>query len=255
MSAATQFLSKPIKWSGIYVYQVLVTIWFMGMSAIPILLWVMGDRWLPPMVTLCVLLQAGAVAAILWQHWGAKRTLRAFAVVLTSTWALEWIGSSTGIPFGTYAYTDVLQPQLAHVPLHIPPAWFMMLPPSWAIAASITKGRMGIGFVVISALAFTAWDLFLDPQMVAWGYWVWDEPGLYFGIPLSNYLGWVFSAALVTALVRPTDLPVRPLIVVYAITLFLSSIGLLFFWNLPGPALWGAATMGCFLALAVYRSQ
>jgi uncharacterized membrane protein len=231
----------------------LMSMGVMGMSSIPIILWVLGDRWLPPVVSICVLLQALAVLAVLWQGWGVRRTLRTMAIVLPVTWAIEWVGSSTGIPFGAYSYTDALHPQLAHVPLHIPFAWLMMLPPSWAIASAITRGRTGLIFVVISALAFTVWDLFLDPQMVAWGYWTWQEPGGYFGIPCTNYLGWFLSAALVTALVRPTDLPVRPLIATYAVTWILSGIGMFLFWNMPGPALCGALGMGIFLVAAICR--
>ena len=36
----------------------------------------------------------------------------------------------------------------------------------------------------------TAWDLIMDPIMVAGGNWVWDVKGAYFGIPLQNYWGW-----------------------------------------------------------------
>ena len=36
----------------------------------------------------------------------------------------------------------------------------------------------------------TAWDVIMDPIMVAGGNWVWDVKGAYFGIPLQNYWGW-----------------------------------------------------------------
>jgi hypothetical protein len=50
----------------------------------------------------------------------------------------------------------------------VPLAWLMMLPPAWAVARLVAGGP-GIAFILTAALAFTAWDLFLDPQMVAWG--------------------------------------------------------------------------------------
>jgi hypothetical protein len=49
------------------------------------------------------------------------------------------------------------------------------------------------------------------------------------------------------------DLPARPLIAIYAITWALETIGLLFFWGLPGPALVGGAVMGLVLLLALRR--
>ena len=36
----------------------------------------------------------------------------------------------------------------------------------------------------------TAWDLVMDPLMVAGGHWVWEVEGVYFGVPLQNYWGW-----------------------------------------------------------------
>jgi putative membrane protein len=36
----------------------------------------------------------------------------------------------------------------------------------------------------------TAWDLVMDPIMIASGHWVWDVNGAYHGIPLQNFLGW-----------------------------------------------------------------
>jgi putative membrane protein len=55
-------------------------------------------------------------------------------------------------------------------------------------------GRIGLG-----AVALTAWDLFLDPQMVREGFWEWHRPGRYRTIPITNYLGWLVTAAGVMA--------------------------------------------------------
>ena len=42
----------------------------------------------------------------------------------------------------------------------------------------------------VGGLVMTAWDLVMDPIMVAGGNWVWDVKGAYFGIPLQNFWGW-----------------------------------------------------------------
>ena len=206
-----------------------------------------GERALVPGVTANVLLQASAVLAILWPAWGMPRTLLTALVVLVLSWGVEFLGSSTGFPFGRYHYTDRLQPQLAHVPLLIPFAWLMMLPPSWGIAAALTDEMRGLPFIVLSGLALTAWDLFLDPQMVRWGLWVWEQRGGYFGIPWVNFVGWALAASLITAIVRPAPLPIAPLVLVYAVTWALETVGQLVFWRLYGPALAGYAAMGILL--------
>jgi len=236
-------------------YDWLTAAWLLTMIAIPILSWVIGNAVLPWGVTASVILLVASVLGVLLQAWGVARTVRLLAIILPTTWAIEWIGSTTGFLFGRYHYTILLQPQLGGVPLLIPLAWLMMLPPAWAVAAVITRGRLGWRFVLVSALAFTAWDFFLDPQMVNWGYWVWEQPSGYFGIPWLNFLGWALSAALLTILVRPKEIPVQPLVLIYVITWVLQTIGQLCFWHMPGPALTGFVVMGGFILLAWRKSK
>lgn len=226
---------------------VLVLVWVPAMMLLPFARRLWGERALVHGVTANVLLQVSVVLAILWPAWGFARTGLTALVVLILSWGVEFLGSSTGFPFGRYHYTHRLQPQLARVPLLIPFAWLMMLPPSWGVAAALTGDTRGLPFVVLSGLALTAWDLFLDPQMVKWGLWVWEQRGGYFGIPWMNFIGWALAACLITALVQPASLPVAPLVLVYAITWALETVGQLVFWRLYGPALVGFAAMGALL--------
>lgn len=233
---------------GHLLYAALILAWTFAMLALPIVRWSVGDDALRWGVVATVILQASAVLVLLAEAWGIAPATRVALIVALWTWALEAMGVATGIPFGGYHYTDRLQPQIANVPLLIPAAWLMMLPPAWAVAHSVTgKGQRAAG-VVVSALAFTAWDLFLDPQMVAWGFWQWEQGGGYFGIPWSNFVGWMLGAAAATLLVRPRQLPRHPLVIIYAITWALETIGQLFFWGLPGPAIVGCCGMGSFIA-------
>ena len=37
------------------------------------------------------------------------------------------------------------------------------------------------------------WDLVTDPQASTInGTWIWEDGGVYFGVPISNFIGWVF---------------------------------------------------------------
>jgi putative membrane protein len=228
----------------------LIIVWALAMMLLPLVRRRWGERALPRGVTANVLLQAMMVLAILWPAWGPARTLLTTLAVLVLGWGVEFLGSSTGIPFGRYHYTDRLQPQLAHVPLVIPVAWLMMLPPAWGIAAAIAGEVRGLAFVVLSGLAITAWDFFLDPQMVGWRLWVWERRGGYFGIPWVNFAGWALAASLITVIVQPTTVPVAPLMLVYAATWALETVGQIVFWRLYGPALAGFAAMGTLLVWA-----
>jgi len=229
----------------------LLVAWLLTMISIPIIRWVIGDDALHYGVMAGVLFQTAAVLLICRHAWGAATTARIAALVIPLSWLIERIGSATGFPFGPYHYTEALSPLIGGVPAVIPLAWLMMLPPAWAVAYAITGAVRGRRFVFVSGLAFTAWDLFLDPQMVGWGYWVWETPGLYFGIPLVNFLGWALSAMALTWVARPPAPPLPPLLFVYAAVWLLQSIGLFFFWRMPGPALFGFLGMGAFLVAAL----
>lgn len=248
ITAQISALIAPADWHG-NASKLLIT-WVAGMLAMPIGEWIVGRGGLIAGVILTVLLQAWLATFFLVRAGGVRRTAFIVATVAVVAWASEALGSHTGFPFGAYHYTDRLQPQLLGVPLLIPLAWLMMLPPAWAVSQRITGRASGPLFVAVSALAFTAWDLFLDPQMVHWGLWTWDQPGQYFGIPLVNFAGWLGVSALITALARPPALPIRPLLVIYTLTWLIETVGLILFWGLYGPALAGFVGMGLFVALA-----
>jgi len=229
------------------------------MISIPILRWFLGDGALRWGVIISVSLLVATVLTTLHHALGARQTLRVVVPVLLLAWLFEYIGHSTGYPFGGYSYTPALQPQLGGVPLLIPLAWLMMLPPAWAVGSQLSGERSGLRFVLTSAGAFTAWDLFLDPQMVAWGYWQWDAVGGYFGIPWSNFAGWFLAAAVITYLARPLAtpraLPHGALVLIYGVTWLLQSVGQAFFWAMPGPALAGFLVMGSFVLLLCDKGQ
>ena len=232
-----------------------LVVWVLTMLSLPLLGWILGEDYLLRGMSVGVLMQAAAVLTILYHAWGLARTLKTFLIVTVLAYLAELLGSSTGIPFGKYHYTTLLQPQIAGVPLLIPLAWLMMLPPAWAIAEIIapnSNSRSPIYRVLISALAFTAWDLFLDPQMVAWGFWRWEIPGQYFGIPLVNYLGWILVSALITLIVNPVKLPLGPLALIYILTWLLQTIGQMIFWGQPGPAIVGFFACGFFIGAAFW---
>jgi putative membrane protein len=245
--------------------------WLVEMILVPILRWRWGERAMRAGLVVGVVMQGITVILILSDVWTWGRTLSVVLMVAVLTWIMEFIGSHTGLPFGRYHYTDRLQPQLGNVPLIIPLAWLMMLPPAWATADLIVGTGVG-WFAFISGLAFTAWDLFLDPQMVRWNFWQWTGyrsetspnkgEGLrrrgegtrgYFGIPWSNFVGWWLTAWGLTALIGPTGLPAAPLFLIYVLTWFLETFGQFVFWHWPGTATGGLVGMGVFVIGAWLR--
>ena len=183
-----------------------MVIWVLVIVATPIALWTMGQPGLLAALQAGVLTQVVTVLLVLVRAGMARQALLVATAVPLLGWLVEFVGQASGIPFGSYHYTPLLQPQLAGVPVLIPLAWLMMMPPAWAVALVIVGAQPGwrarVLRAAVAALAFTAWDLFLDPQMVAWNVWVWAAPGAYFGIPLVNFAGWLLVAFCVS-LLRP----------------------------------------------------
>jgi putative membrane protein len=228
-------------------------LWLAAMIATPIVLWTLGPGTFPAMATLGVLAHAGATSVPLVTAWGWPRWLRLVLPFIVLVWLIEWIGVQTRLPFGAYRYTALLQPQVLQIPLSVTVAWYMMLIPAWAVGRSIApRQERTAGWIhaALAASAFTAWDLYLDPQMAARALWVWEAPGAYFGVPLLNYAGWWVISFGLTLLLRPEGLPRLPLLAIYTLTWLFQALALGVFWGQPGPALCGFLAMGCFTVLA-----
>jgi putative membrane protein len=137
------------------------------------------------------------------RRWGVPRAGTAAVTTAVATTLVERIGTSTGFPFGHYGYTGALRPRVAHVPAIVPLAWFALGLPARETAHAALGDRSTVATrIAVGSAALTAWDLFLDPQMVGEGYWVWARRGAYRGIPLSNFLGWFVTGLGVMAMLE-----------------------------------------------------
>jgi uncharacterized membrane protein len=227
-------------------------------------------EWLSSIVVVAFAATSLVLAGTSWGWWRAAVGLGFVAV---ATFLVELVGSSTGFPFGEYDYTGALQPTLGHVPLIVPLAWFAMAVPALEVGHAVVGSvpqplpeRRRIlaavaehaGPVLVGALALTAWDLFLDPQMVEEGYWEWAAEGAYEGIPLSNYAGWVLTGLVVLAVLdrlrshRAADVPLLALYTWWAV---MNTIGFLVFFGRPLVGVVGGIGMGSCAALAWWRRE
>lgn len=176
---------------------------------------------------------------------GMPAALTAAAVIALFALAVEIAGSSTGFPFGEYDYTGVLQPTIAGVPVVVPLAWFAMGAPAWEVARQLARGTAAR--VAVGAVALTAWDLFLDPQMIDEGYWRWEGNGFYRSVPLSNFAGWLAASLVVMAVLAVADRRERPvsvpLLVAYSFMAVMETFGFLAFFGDPLVGVVGGVAM------------
>ena len=142
---------------------------------------------------------AGSVLILFLTLRVGRRWLAAFAALYAISLTSELLGTSLGIPFGEYGYTQLLGAKwFGLVPLVIPLSWFFMALPSYALALRALPGPEAAGRrVLLASLVLASWDLALDPAMsYATKYWVWGEAGPYYGMPLLNLFGWYVTGLL-----------------------------------------------------------
>ncbi len=186
-----------------------------------------------------IALGAGAVLAFGGATLGWRRTMVFLVLSACVSLTAEVVGTTTGWPFGAYAYGDALGPKiLARVPYAIPLSWFYLGLASWVLATHLTA-RAGLAArgwptVLLGAWLLTVWDLVLDPAMahpaMPIAFWTWHETGSYFGMPVRNFVGWACTAATFMALDRlvsgelvPSRAAVRWAAAVYALNLFFAA--------------------------------
>lgn len=178
-----------------------------GLISLTILLnisWTLVEGNLRDLVTIAAVITfalASSLHAI--QNFGLRWFATFAAIVVLTSFAIELVGVHTGLIFGDYEYSERLGWMIGQVPLLIPLAWLMMMYPSLLLGWELGRSRF-LFAPILSAWTMASWDLFLDPQMVGEGYWVWfDANGNSTQeIPISNFVGW-FVVTLVIAIAVP----------------------------------------------------
>ncbi|MDZ7702195.1 MAG: bisanhydrobacterioruberin hydratase [Halobacteriales archaeon] len=133
-----------------------------------------------------------------------RRAAAWFGLLVGYAYAIEFVGLRTGWPYGEFAYTVELGPMVAGVPVGLPVFFVPLVVNAYLLALLLTRGRRGT--LPLALALVLAVDLVLDPAAVAIGFWAYPAAGAYYGVPASNYLGWLLSGAVgVVAVDRAFD--------------------------------------------------
>jgi uncharacterized membrane protein len=135
---------------------------------------------------------------------GRRATLAFCGFCLGVGSTAELLSLSTGFPFGHYVFTGVMGPGPFHLPVLLTLAYVGMGYVSWVLSLLIfgesgqpISGTRMIAVSLLASFIMTAWDLSMEAD---WSTidraWIWRDGGMYFGVPLSNFLGW-FGTALI----------------------------------------------------------
>ena len=169
-----------------------------------------------------MVLGMAAVAVYAYRTLGVWHWLGFMVPAISLSLCSELLGTSTGFPFGHYRYLSGLGYKIAGlVPFTIPLSWFYLGFSAYIIARvglstlAIPQWLQNLGAIAIGAVLLTSWDFVLDPAMsqTTIPFWIWEQPGAFFGMPYENFAGWfgtgcVFmTVATLIWQVQPVKLP------------------------------------------------
>ncbi|MFB6083515.1 MAG: bisanhydrobacterioruberin hydratase [Halorientalis sp.] len=131
-----------------------------------------------------------------------RRAAAALLALTAYSYAVEYVGVTTGWPYGTFEYGVDLGPMLlGEVPIGLPIFFFPLVLNSYLLCLLLLGDRASRWAIRLPAVIATVLlvDLVLDPGAVALGFWTYGG-GPYYGVPWSNYFGWVLSATVAVGL-------------------------------------------------------
>ena len=138
--------------------------------------------------------------AALFRYLGARRAIVSLLTVSLFALAVEMTGVVTGFPYGNFHYGDALGARVFGIVPYLLPVSYAPLVVGALAAAYRAGASHPIAWALRSAILLALIDGVLDPGATALGFWVWPDGGAYYGVPASNYLGWLLSGALASAL-------------------------------------------------------
>lgn len=166
-----------------------------------------------------ILLGTFAALAHSAPRFGTGRALVVAALASSVALASELGGTNIGLPFGPYHYTEMLGYRImGDVPYPIPISWYYMLYGSLAICgrllAADDSAKSRWKWALFAGAFLTAWDVAMEVQMTNvhpfhWGWdlqrvpgWVpgWLVTPVFYGMPISNWIGWYITGVVISRL-------------------------------------------------------
>lgn len=137
-----------------------------------------------------VLVLWAPAAWVLKQWLGWRRAASVLAALGIFAVSIESFAIKTGLPYGHFSYGDKIGDKvLGLVPWTVPFSWPPLVLGALVLAQQIAPKRRALAAILI----LLSFDLVLDPGAVQQGFWTYDFGGFYYGVPLSNFVGWLIS--------------------------------------------------------------
>jgi isopentenyl-diphosphate delta-isomerase len=162
---------------------------------------------------------------------------------------IESLAIFTGFPYGHFGYSELLGAKLFGVtPWTVFLAWTPLIIGANAVARTVIR-NLFVRILATAAIA-TAFDLVLDPGAVKLGFWQYAGEHWYYGVPVSNFAGWLISGSIAAVVIEIFLARVKPILPT-PVQLASSAFLIVFFWTMIAvfggllwPAVIGAACVG-----------
>ena len=127
-----------------------------------------------------------------------RRAATGVGLLVAYSYAVEYVGVHTGVPYGEFFYGVDLGPVVAGVPLGLPIFFVPLVLNAYLLCLLLLGDRARVAAIRLLAVIATVvtMDVVLDPGAVGLGFWVYPNGGAFYGVPVSNYAGWVLSATV-----------------------------------------------------------
>jgi uncharacterized membrane protein len=133
--------------------------------------------------------------AVGWLAWG-----------FTVAFSAEYASTRIGIPFGLYHYTGATAGReifISNIPFFDPLSFPFLAYASFCLARWVLGKADGWAAAVLAGGLMMLLDVAIDPLAVRGERWFlgrvfsYAEPGVYFGVPISNFVGWALVGSAI----------------------------------------------------------
>lgn len=142
---------------------------------------------------------------------------------------IETLAIFTGFPYGHFGYSELLGAKLfGTTPWTVFLAWTPLILGAYAVSRTLFGNALVR--VASTAMIATCFDLVLDPGAVRLGFWKYAANIGFYGVPISNFVGWLVTGTLAAILIEIFLWRVRPLLRV-PVQVISSAFLIVFFWT------------------------
>jgi len=132
----------------------------------------------------------------LFRYYSFATTFSLLIILSIFALGIETVGVLTGFPYGQFFYTDLFAYKLFDVtPIIVPFGWIPIVVGAYHLTQRLNVGSLKKNYVLFIMFILLT-DAIVDPGAVRLGMWGYREVGVYYGIPVSNFLGWILSGTI-----------------------------------------------------------